>query len=1130
MAAREKAFENGPRGDRALFISWRWMWILVVSVVVVVAAVFIARRTRRSDVDRGMLALIEAFSKQRLIEPRLSGGLKWGRFNASKDASPDVRSDKFERAQELIGNAVAGNEPGAELAYGRLLVSRGEKLSEAQKYLHRALALSSGSSEAHNDLGVCLFQEGKIEDAVVEFEAALENRAEMPEALFNRSLCYQRLLLKDAARADLTGLASVEHDNSWLNEIKQRLDEVSTPAVMPQSQAQVAAAFDTAVSQGDLDAAKRLADENSETLSGHAISSLSVRQLKAALAGNQPEADQALSELDVIGKVLIETRGDARVADLAAYLRDLPAEKRRSELDLITDVEIITKSQSNQSGDTLGGFQRLQKQFRARGNYVFEALSGFRAADYCYSVKRFSDSIMLLKDVLPLVERHQWPYDRARILSLLGLQTSRLGHESPAIKYLEQAISLCDNSPQLESKILQYMSIPYWRLGDLDTALARLRDSTKLYLENRQQPLLLANLAYNYSQIADIYRHHNKHALSLLYAKEALAYSMQAKVLQYEAEYSSFIALEHARLQQFDEAGVELQHAFEYLDRLEPGRERDFTETLVLTNAGELAVQAGDVPRALGYYERAKALTSRGEGNTLATIDVLRGRAAAHTSSGEGEKARSDLMEAIGLIERYWSRIAASDQRSHFLDASHSVFDQLISLDSTVPARRPEAFEMSEQARARALLEEIGRDNRPNTQPNLSSSSDRTSDGRSPTKSRPLKLNEVQSFLDDDSLVLEYSVTSKGTYLFLITNSGFKLVESPATTEILDRLVRDYISDLRRLADEDDVNEKARVLYDYLISPVKDEISRKANLCIVPDKALHFLPFAGLVDRSNDSYLIESPRLTLTYAPSASVLAKCISEDKSSKSVRPERILAVGNPSLDTRYFPNLLPLVDAENEARQSAKLYAPESVVLIGEQATESKVRQAITDCDVAHLALHCLVEEGSPWLAALVLADARLTGGPSPRVEGTVPRPSTDATNRDAALTTALPQEPKADSNDGLLYLNELYRLRLPHTKLVVLSACQSGLGQYYRGEGIVSLVRPLLASSVPTVVASLWPVDSRATSDLMIAFHTRRKLANRRTGEALHDAQLKLINSEQFHHPFYWAPFIVVGANN
>ena len=892
------------------------------------------------------------------------------------------------------------------------------------------------------------------------------------------------------------------------------------------------AAFDKAIAEGRIEEARQLTDQSSEAISRHAVWTISIRQLKAAVGGNQSEAAQALFSMELIGSVLRETRGNSLIADIARYLRELPEAERRSELDLITAyVDTFTRFESNQAGDALGAFRQLQRRFRERGNHVFEALSAFQSANYCYYVKRFSESIRLLKDVLALVEQHEWPFNRAFALNLLALQTSRLGQDSLAIKYFKQAFSLCNKSPQLESQILQYMSIPYWRLGDLDTALVRLRDSTRLYLENGQQPRLLANLAHNYSEIADIYRLRSKHALSLFYAKEALAYATQATDLKYAAEYSSFIAIEHARLNQLEEAEAELKNALEYLNRVEGGSERDFTEALVLINAGEVAVRSGDVSRALEYYSNAKMLTERGEGTTLAALEVLRGRASAYSASGQAEKAHSDLMEAIGLIEKYWAQITASEERSQFLDATHSVFDQLIHLDATALARPSEAFELSERARARTLLEEIGRDKTPGRRPGLDGSPGDSPDiSRASQKVTALKLGEVQSYLDDDSMLLEYTVTSKGTFLFLITRSEFKLVQSDATTEILDRLVRDYISDLRRLVPENELNEKAGVLYDYLIKPVKEEVSKKANLWIVPDKALHFLPFAGLVDRSNNSYLIDSQSLTLTYAPSASVLAQCISKERSSRSMSPEKILAVGNPLLNSEYFSNLAPLVDAESEARRSASVYAPGSVVLVGEQATEPRVRASIADCDVAHLALHCLVEESSPWLAALVLAGAKPTGGPAGA--GNVPSSAQSAANtRDrTAEAKSLPPEPTVDADDGLLYLNELYKIRLPHTRLVVLSACESGLGQYYRGEGIVSLVRPLLAAGVPTVVASLWPVNSQATSDLMIAFHNQRKLANRRTGQALHDAQLKVRNSDRFRHPFYWAPFIAVGANN
>ena len=114
-------------------------------------------------------------------------------------------------------------------------------------------------------------------------------------------------------------------------------------------------------------------------------------------------------------------------------------------------------------------------------------------------------------------------------------------------------------------------------------------------------------------------------------------------------------------------------------------------------------------------------------------------------------------------------------------------------------------------------------------------------------------------------------------------------------------------------------------------------------------------------------------------------------------------------------------------------------------------------------------------------------------------------------------------------GLLYLDDIYSTRSGRTRLVVLSACQTGLGQYFRGEGIVSLVRPFLAMRVPTVVASLWSVDSKATADLMIDFHKRRRAGALGAADALRDAQLSMLQNISFEHPYYWAPFIAVGSN-
>jgi CHAT domain-containing protein len=329
------------------------------------------------------------------------------------------------------------------------------------------------------------------------------------------------------------------------------------------------------------------------------------------------------------------------------------------------------------------------------------------------------------------------------------------------------------------------------------------------------------------------------------------------------------------------------------------------------------------------------------------------------------------------------------------------------------------------------------------------------------------------------------------------------------------------------MAPLDDVDEKARVLYDYLIGPIEAEISGGNSLCIVPDKALNLLPFGALVDRSGD-YLIESHRLT--YAPSASVLVRCIDEYRAKPATGPERILAVGNPDVDRESFLNMPSLPEAEKEAAESERFYAPGSVLLTREKATESSVLAAMRTCDVVHLAVHCLFEEESPGLAALLLAGAHQ--GPALRVSSASvdSDAASEAAGRRAALSKISSQDPVRDPNDGLLFLRELYGIRLPGTKLVVLSACQSGLGRYYRGEGIVSLIRPFLSSGVPTVVASLWPVNSEATANLMIEFHRVRTRDHMQTAGALRAAQIEMIRTKLHQHPFYWAPFILVGAGN
>jgi CHAT domain-containing protein/tetratricopeptide (TPR) repeat protein len=1129
MAVTRNAVGNSPVRRRAVVISRSALTVCAALLVVVIGLAAYLLRPRGSNVERGTVALIDAFSKRRFIEPRLSGGFKHGEFRPPRDEASDIKTTELDRARDLITDAVAMGEASAQLAYARLLLSEDRKLPDALKYLRKVLAASPESAEAHNDLGVCLIQTGKLEDAIDEFHTALKLKTDLPEALFNRGLCYQRLLLKEPARADFNRASEIERDGRWLDEIKRRVDELSRPPAPQNPAADLIAEFDAALIDGRIDEARRIADQHSELVTRHAIWEVTIEQLQATVRGDLAKAERALFEIELIGDVSIETRGDSLIADLAGYISNIPNSERQTELDLIRDY-VQTRRRVELENDKKAAFERLEKQFRDRGNYVFEALSAFQVADYFYAVKRFGDSREKIKKILSRAESREWPHTRARFLSELALDTSLLGQDSLAIRYFEQAKSLCRKSPDLESKLLQYMSVPYLQLGDFDAALACLRDSTKLCPENILQSAVLANLAHNYSQIANIYSLRNKHALALLYGEQALSYSELANDMNYAAEYSSFTAVAHVRLNQMKEADANLKRAFDYLGKIEAGRPRDYTEANVLINAGEVAARRGDAPRALQCYEKAEALIALDEGHILPTINILRDRARVYATSGQTEKAHSGLMRAITLIERNRANIKTIDQRILFLAASRGTFDELISLDVSAGGYGSEAFDMSEGCRARALLEEVTPEGKASERRGLNTRSFTQTSGQS-AQVKPLRLADVQSQLPEDLTMLEYVVTDHRTYLFLVRRSGFKVFESSANTEVLDRLVHDYVSDLQQIAPLDEVNEKARVLYDYLIKPVEAEIGDDSNLCIVPDEALHSLPFAALRDRSN-KYFIEAHRLT--YAPSASVLVRCIKEHRAKSDKNPEKMLAVGDPEFNRDSFSSLQSLPEAEKEATESERFYAPGSIVLKREKATETSVVAAMKGCDVIHLALHCVVEDGSPELAALVLAGATsrknlLRPGSAPVDDARSHTASSGAAERSAALSKALREESVIDPNDGLLFLKELYGIRLPRTKLVVLSACQSGLGQYYRGEGMVSLIRPFLTSGVPTVVASLWPVNSQATADLMIDFHKQRTQARMRAGDAIRAAQIDMTRSTLFQHPYYWAPFILVGAN-
>jgi CHAT domain-containing protein/predicted negative regulator of RcsB-dependent stress response len=1055
----------------------------------------------KSPAERATEALVEAYSKGRLIEARLSGGFRAGVYDQGADQQANIDKGKLKAAAEYL-QSVESYDAETNHALGRMLLAS----RDAKKAIIalRPLASDRGASaELHNDFGACLLEQGETEGAIDAFNRALEKSPAMPEALFNRAISYQRLQLRDAARDDLARLLGVESDDGWAAESRRRLNEV-TRALHPKADAsEIVAGFDSAIKNGQMDEARKIASQLPDKLRERGLGPLIKEYIQAVRAADAPKAERAIREIELIGNLLVEIKGDKEIADFAHFIRLLSGAERAPNLDLID--QCITAIDAHFDGKqprTALEFEGMEKAFARRGNVVFEVISGWMVNIIHYNFNLFNESIKPLERILPIVLQRGWQYQQARVLGQLGIAYSRIGNVSTAINHSKQSLAITSKFPSLHPKALQVLALPYWHLGDLDTATSYCRNSNTLYLEEGAE---LNELSTNYLYLADIYRIRDRHELALLFAQQALRFAEEGNYSRFAAQASSLAAIEQAQLKMFDQANESIRVAFDHLSKVNVNQARDYNRPLVFTRAGEVAARQGEIDRALEYYSEAESIIAKVQEKIIPMIRMLDGRADALLSSGRFDEARSDLDRAIDLIENYRYGIVSGQQRSYFLDASNGVFDQAIALNMRDATNWVDAFNYSERAHARTLLERMSADDSTDDRSGAEPKSSHPESLSQGERGKPLELQAIIDALPPDQGVLQYAVTSQGTYIFLVTRSGLEVVESRVTTEKLDSLVDTYLSELRASASSTDksgtnyLTELAGSLYRDLIGPVESRLGNLSSLCIVPDKSLHFLPFAALVD-GQGKFLIKT--YTLSYAPSSTVLVRCIKRRASGSIQGAEKIVSVGNPTFDAAEFPGLKDLPDAAKEAEETARLYGPSnSLVLLGPVATKARILDELKDCHVAHLALHCLVRDNSPWRAALVVAPTKNPSG----------------------ATT------HSDQSDSLLTLEEMYRLNSPRMRLAVLSACESGLGQYHRGEGVVSLVRPFIASEVPTVVASLWQVDSRATRDLMVEFHNARKSLGAEPGEALRTAQMRMASSGYYQHPYFWASFIVIGSS-
>jgi CHAT domain-containing protein len=382
--------------------------------------------------------------------------------------------------------------------------------------------------------------------------------------------------------------------------------------------------------------------------------------------------------------------------------------------------------------------------------------------------------------------------------------------------------------------------------------------------------------------------------------------------------------------------------------------------------------------------------------------------------------------------------------------------------------------------------------------------------------SQPITLEGIQKLIPADAALVEivryrpfnpkvpenqrFGNPRYAVYI-LYPNGDIKAKDLGEAKPIDDKLIyfRDNLADAETRLPQ--LQKSARQLDEILMQPIRQLLGDTKTILLSPDAALNLIPFEALVDENNQ-YLVENYHIT--YLTSGRDLLRL--KDKFASQQSPlivadpfygkagEKVALTRSIDLSEFTFPGL---PGTEQEAK-AIKNILPQATVLTGSQATENAVKQAKKP-NILHIATHGFfkpernVIENPLLRSGLVLAGVKIG---------------------------------QSAGDDGVLTALETTNLNLVGTKLVVLSACDTGKGDINIGQGVYGLRRALVIAGSESQLISLWKVSDDATKDLMVAYYGRLQKGERRS-EALRQIQLGMLKSEKQKHPFFWASFIPSG---
>ena len=787
------------------------------------------------------------------------------------------------------------------------------------------------------------------------------------------------------------------------------------------------------------------------------------------------------------------------------------------------------------------------------------------------------------RQALLLIEKQGAAETEGAILSNIGKTYNDLSDWQNALENYRQALAIFRTAGEKrrEAITLNNIGVAYASLGEREKSLEYFQQALSIRQSIDDKPGEASTL----TSMGQVYASAGDGQKALEFYRQALPLRKTAGDRLGEATTLDYMGIAFSSLGDREKALDYHQQALELRRATADLR----GEAQTLSNLGYVSNASGDSAKAIDYYNQSQVIFRR-IGDRQNEARALYGLARVEVKTGDVIAARRHIEAAVLLFEDVRTNAGADQLRASYFASHQDAYQFYIGLLMEMHRREPVkgydalALQTSERARARSLLEMLAEsrtdirqgvdsallERERNLRQQLNAKAQRQIQltGRkgsedqlaqlnkdisaledeheqlqvelrkkSPayaalTQPRPLDLKEMQKQLEPDTLLLEYSLGEEKSYLWVVTQDSLKTYELPKREQIqkaaqavyqsltarsVGRSLETPAQRQARIAESDSqFRETAAELSRMILAPAAADFRNK-RLIVVADDALQYVPFAALSVTANRPLIVDHEVISLPSASSFAVQRQNLSSRKpapkavaviadpvfSSSDVRLKGGAAVSESS-STRIIEHTpggasgqltIPRLPFTRWEADQILAVAPRESSM---KATDFRANRSLATSDelskyrYVHFATHGYLDTTRGSLSALVLSMVDEQGKPQ----------------------------------DGFLRTHDIYNLKIP-AELVVLSACETGLGKDVKGEGLVGLTRGFMYAGARRVIVSLWNVNDKATAALMQRLYAGMLRTNKTPAAALRAAQIEMLRTRQWQSPYFWAAFVMQG---